>query len=232
MKNIFALLFKKLRSAKAKITHKRAMLHISASLGVDNKCVEKYILNQVRYKKANPDIIKSGINPTFHFLNFGNTEVREASPAFPNSTSINRKILFKEVYISSNPNTDGTYLYRCLFPSLAEECSASFSRNDSLTEIIKKLIQSERLIFSRPEPNTRSLYLLKLANQLGIRITIDIDDLVFPRFAQDYGAVRSKVSSEKASRTHSVYKSTLFHYADDYICSTSEIKNNIIQQIV
>ena len=197
--------------------------------------VRDLLLDKHSYRAKHADLaFMSEEELLTHWLEYGH---RETSRNFsPNLHCINISDAAEDgsvIYLSSAARlSDGTYLYRTKYASMRDSReSFFFTTRSPIYELIFAIFHAKEIIFSRPD-NTDPLasYLIVLAKILGVKITLDFDDLVLPEFFRDSGLGRTIFSTAINDTNESVLglRSSFLSYADQICCSTEYIQNALL----
>ncbi|MDC3185876.1 glycosyltransferase [bacterium] len=199
---------------------------------IPSELVRDLLLDRHIYRGKQEDLASmSDEELLIHWLAYGHREsVRKFSP---NVYCLGKSVNAKEgsvVYLSSAPELcNGTYLYRTKYASMRDSRESYFYTTQSpINELIYAIFMAKEIVFSRPD-NDDSLasYLIVLAKVLGVKITLDFDDLVLPGSFRDCGLGRSTFSSEinRTGEMSLCLQSSFISYADQICCSTEQIQN-------
>ena len=136
-------------------------------------------------------------------------------------------------YLSSATRlSDGTYLYRTKYASMRDSRESSFYTTQSpIDEILRGIFMAREIVFSRPDnADPLASYLIVLAKALGVKITLDFDDLVLPEFFHETGLGRTNFSVQLNNTNEMVlgYRSSFLSYADQVCCSTEYIQKALL----
>jgi glycosyltransferase involved in cell wall biosynthesis len=101
-----------------------------------------------------------------------------------------------------------------------------YSGKTEILKLVRAVFNCKELIFSRPEKTELAFYLIELAKNIGVKVTLDYDDLLLPEHAEYLGHVRSSdgLTIEEA-RKSLINKSSFLLYADAFHCSSPVIAN-------
>ena len=134
------------------------------------------------------------------------------------------------VYLSSAPTlADGSYLYRTKYSSMRDSRESHFYTTKSpINELIYAIFMAKEIVFSRPDnADPLAIYLILLAKVLGVKITLDFDDVLLPELFRESGLGRTAFSTttNKAHEERLGLRSSFLPYADQVCCSTEYIQN-------
>ena len=192
---------------------------------IDPKYLYQCLIDHTKYIEKYKDVGASGMQAAEHYFTFGHNEARELKRPgiLANTRSFN--ITSKNILLlSSAEMRDGSFIYRCLFQSAQFENKLVYSGKTEIAKLVRAVFNCKEMIFSRPEKNETAFYLIELAKNIGVKVTLDYDDLLLPEHAEYLGHVRSSdgMSIEEA-RKSLINKSSFLLYADAFRCSTPEI---------
>ncbi|MFS0826266.1 glycosyltransferase [Pseudomonas phoenicis] len=187
--------------------------------------IYRCVINQQKYFEKYPDVLQSGMLAADHYFTYGFSESREIKrPGLlkhPQTFDIDHEAT---LFLSSAPRRDGSFVYRCLFQSHKLKKNLVYHGKTEILKLIRAIFNCKELIFSRPEHNETSLYLIELAKNIGVKVILDYDDLLVPEHAEYLGHVRSSDGrSVDAARNNIMGKSAFLLYADGFRCSTELI---------
>ena len=199
---------------------------------ISSELVRDLLLDKHSYRAMNPDLASmSEEELLIHWLEYGHGEVgRKFTPnvfCLDTSKNVDQGSV---VYLSSAPKLcDGTYLYRTKYASMRDSReSFFFTTQSSIYQLISAIFKAKEIVFSRPDnDDPLASYLIILAKALGLKITLDFDDLVLPGAFRECGLARSTFSSEINTTGERVLglRSSFLSYADQICCSTEYIQN-------
>ncbi|MBA6060317.1 glycosyltransferase [Pseudomonas juntendi] len=184
--------------------------------------IYRCIINQQQYFDKYPDVQHSGMLAADHYFTYGFNESRELKrPGLLKHPQAFRIDHQATLFLSSAPRRDGSFVYRCLFQSKKLKKNLVYHGKTEILKLVRAIFNCKELIFSRPEHNETSLYLIELAKNIGVNVILDYDDLLVPEHAEYLGHVRSSEGrSVDAARNNIMGKSAFLLYADGFRCST------------
>jgi len=187
--------------------------------------IYRCIINQQQYFDKYPDVQHSGMLAADHYFTYGFNESRELKrPGLLKHHQAFRIDHQATLFLSSAPRRDGSFVYRCLFQSKKLKKNLVYHGKTEILKLVRAIFNCKELIFSRPEHNETSLYLIELAKNIGVKVILDYDDLLVPEHAEYLGHVRSSEGrSVDAARNNIMGKSAFLLYADGFRCSTDLI---------
>jgi len=229
-----------LQRALAHVHEKPASIKLSATSGVDQlleqlhelrpdlakEIIRQMLMNDHAYLTRHADVKKAGLDPLRHYLEHGFKTNRQIEPVLLDGLKKyknDEEMPAKHSYLSMSDvvEKNASFKYRCLFPAM-QSGSATLTPNWPLREILLHLFSCHSVTFLRPSAkNWRNIYLLTICRNLGLDITIDYDDLLFPDFHHERGAVRSRIIKDffdSLLEQEAEVVSTL--WADSFSCST------------
>lgn len=192
---------------------------------IEPEYIYRCIIDQQKYMDKYPDVALSGMEAADHYFTYGFNEARDLKrPGLlkhPQAFSIDHEAT---LFLSSAPRRDGSFVYRCLFQSQKLKKNLVYHGKTEILKLVRAVFNCKELIFSRPEHNETSLYLIELAKNIGVKVILDYDDLLVPEHAEYLGHVRSSDGrSVDAARNNIMGKSAFLLYADGFRCSTDLI---------
>lgn len=199
---------------------------IRPDLSVDY--IRSILLDGDSYLARHPDVVEAGMDPVNHYFTFGFKENRELflprSVVKPAVFNVSKGLT---LYFSSANLNDGSFKYRCLYQAMGGGENIVYNVSTPIDILVKGIFSSSRLIFSRPEDTKMSRYVICLAKNLGINVTLDYDDLLLAEFSKELGHVRSKGSKYDSARRNTFKKNAYLPFADEFICSTPLIADKL-----
>ncbi|MBF8675968.1 glycosyltransferase [Pseudomonas fulva] len=192
---------------------------------IDPDYIYRCIINQQKYFDKYPDVQHSGMMAADHYFTYGFNESRELKrPGLLRHSQVFNIEHEATLFLSSAPRRDGSFVYRCLFQSQKIKKNLVYHGKTEILKLVRAIFNCKELIFSRPEHNETSLYLIELAKNIGVKVILDYDDLLVPEHAEYLGHVRSSDGrSVDAARNNIMGKSAFLLYADGFRCSTELI---------
>ena len=199
---------------------------------ISSELVRDLLLDKHSYRAKHTDLASMSEEELLaHWLEYGHREVgRKFSPNVYCLDASKNDDKGNVVYLSSAPKLcDGTYLYRTKYASMCDPRESYFFTTQSpIYELISATFMAKEIIFSRPDnADPLASYLIILAKSLGVKITLDFDDLVLPGSFRECGLGRTTFSSEVNTTGEIVLglRSSFLSYADQICCSTEYIQN-------
>jgi len=196
---------------------------------LERETIRQILMDDKAYWARHPDIRKIKFDPLLHYVKYGFKENRRVDPALLRGVKKYKENKGEEakhsyIFMADAGEANASCKYRCLFPARQSGCTV-LTPKWSLDQVLLHLFSCQRVTFLRPSTdNWRDMYLLTLCRNLGLDITIDYDDLLFPEFHHKKGAVRSHVLSNFfASLLEQERVSVATLWADRFTCSTPEI---------
>lgn len=192
---------------------------------LDPVYVYKCLIDHPRYLAKYKDVAGSGLHAAEHYFTYGHTENRELlRPGLLQHTQTFAIKNDTTLFVSSAELRDGSFIYRCLFRSIEYKSNLVYSGKTDILKLVRAVFNCKEMIFSRPEKTETAFYLIELAKNIGVKVTLDYDDLLLPEYAEYLGHVRSSdgMSIEEA-RKSLINKSSFLLYADSFHCSTPVI---------
>jgi glycosyltransferase involved in cell wall biosynthesis len=183
------------------------------------------LIDHNKYMAKHKDVAGSGMHAAEHYFTYGHAEKREFTRVgllrHPQEFSIQSETT---LFVSSAELRDGSFIYRCLFQSLDYKNNLVYSGKTEIPKLVRAVFNCKEMIFSRPEKTELAFYLIELAKNIGVKVTLDYDDLLLPEHAEYLGHVRSSdgLTIEEA-RKSLINKSSFLLYADAFHCSTPVI---------
>lgn len=186
--------------------------------GLKIEAITKLLLDSGEYIKDNPDLLRKKLIPINHFLLHG---IREGRPE-PKCGDVYTENAPGDgvLYFSNAIDRDGSFKYRCFFPSKAIDNTYCLNKSSDPLEVISTLFKVKKVIFSRPENVRLNKYFMELCKRLSIEVVFDYDDLLLPDFAHELGHVRSMGSNYADAYRGGLLKCQYMHLADRFTCST------------
>ncbi|MCX8956307.1 glycosyltransferase family 1 protein [Erwinia psidii] len=186
--------------------------------------IKNMILNREKYYAKNIDVAESGMCAVTHFFDYGLKEGRGFSvPELRHKKTYPDNPYSTTMIHSGFPKTSGTNLYRGTFP-YENKKNVIFNHIDrTLKETIVNIFSSGAIILIRPNYDPVTIYIMMLCNRLGVKVTLDIDDLMLPEYVSFQGAVRSRDFDELDLKKILDRDSSLLLLADKILCSTPEL---------
>lgn len=183
--------------------------------------IRSILMDGDSYLARYPDVGVAGLDPVNHFFTFGFLENRDLIQP----RSVKKPVAFNNssnttVYFSSAGLNDGSFKYRCVYQALCDGDYIVYNVDTPLDILVRGIFSCNELIFSRPEDTVLSRYVIRLAQNLGVKITLDYDDLLLAEFSQFLGHVRSGGSRYDVATINTLKKNAYLPFADKYICST------------
>ncbi|WP_177337014.1 glycosyltransferase [Pseudomonas sp. NBRC 111131] len=184
--------------------------------------IYRCLIDHNKYTEKYKDVLSSGMHAADHYFTFGHKESRE----FKRTGLIkhNQKFDIQHeaiLFLSSAELRDGSFIYRCLLQSQQYQKNLVYSGRTEILKLVRAVFNCKELIFSRPEKNETAFYLIELAKNIGVKVTLDYDDLLLPEHAEYLGHVRSSDgTSIEEARKSLINKSSFLLYADAFRCST------------
>ena len=199
---------------------------------ISSKLIRELLLDRQSYRSRHKDLSNFSDEKIFiHWFENGHGEKsRRFSPNLNSFRTLKPAKTGSVIYLSSAERlSDGTYLYRTKYASMRNDQESFFYTTKSpIDEILRAIFMAKEIIFSRPN-NADPLagYLLLLAKVLGVKITLDFDDLVLPEYFRESGLGRTTFSTEINKNNEIVLgsRSSFLSYADQVCCSTEYIQN-------
>jgi glycosyltransferase involved in cell wall biosynthesis len=194
---------------------------------IDPDYLYKCLIDHTKYMAKHKDVVGSGMHAAEHYFTYGHTEKRDLTRVgllkHPQQFSIHSETT---LFLSSAELRDGSFIYRCLFQSLDYKNNLVYSGKTEILKLVRAVFNCKELIFSRPEKTELAFYLIELAKNIGVKVTLDYDDLLLPEHAEYLGHVRSSdgLTIEEA-RKSLINKSSFLLYADAFHCSSPVIAN-------
>ena len=199
---------------------------------ISSDLVRNLLLDTHSYRTRHDDLAgKSDSELLLHWFEYGH---HESSRKFtPNLYCLDNAETAEEgwvVYLSSAVKlSDGTYLYRTKYACMRDSRESRFFTTKSpIGELIVAIFMAKEIVFSRPDStDPLASYLILLAKALGVKITLDFDDLVLPEYFRQSGLGRTVFSAKVNTNNEMVlgFRSSYLSYADQLCCSTEYIQN-------
>jgi glycosyltransferase involved in cell wall biosynthesis len=196
---------------------------------IDPQYLYKCLIDHSKYIEKYKDVAESGMHAAEHYFTFGHSESRELKrPGILEQTQKFKIASNTTLFVSCAEIRDGSFIYRCLFQSAQYKNNLVYSGNTQILKLVRAVFNCKEMIYSRPEKNETAFYLIELAKNIGVKVTLDYDDLLLPEHAEFLGSVRSVDGTTiEASRKNLINKSSFLLYADSFRCSTPEIAKAI-----
>lgn len=185
----------------------------------------KCLIDHPKYIAKYKDIASSEMHAAEHYFTYGHIEKRELpKPGLQKHPQPFNIKSDTTLFLSSAELRDGSFIYRCLFQSLDYPQNLVYTGKTEILKLVRAVFNCKELIFSRPEKTDLAFYLIELAKNIGVKVTLDYDDLLLPEHAEYLGHVRSSdgLTIEEA-RKSLINKSAFLLYADAFHCSTPVI---------
>lgn len=203
-----------------------AFLHkIRPDLSIEE--ISSLLIDESAYYSDNKDVLKAGAKAAVHYFKFGIKEkgrtYRYPRLGFSKSLSSRKVVGGMDIYYTTAPDDNASWLYRCVYPFKSSKGSAFLSGSATFISILVGVFSAKRLIMLRPSYNARTIYLIQLCKRLGVHVQFDYDDLLLPEFARQRGACRSGLRSHKEDFNESQKQSSIVAYADSITCSTENL---------
>ena len=189
---------------------------------LDSDYLLKCLIDNDKYLSKYKDVAASGAHAAEHYFTYGHVEKRELprSGLLRHSSQFNIKSE-TTLFLSSAEIKDGSFIYRCLFQSLSYKRNLVYSGRTEILKLVRAVFNCKEMIFSRPERNETSFYLIELAKNIGVKVTLDYDDLLLPEHVEYLGHIRSSDGAAlEEARKNLINKSSFLLYADAFHCST------------
>lgn len=192
---------------------------------IDPDYLYKCLIDHTKYMAKYKDVTTSGMHAAEHYFTYGYAEkrdlIRSGLLRHPQQFTIQSETT---LFVSSAELRDGSFIYRCLFQSLDYQNNLVYTGKTEILKLVRAVFNCKEMIFSRPEKNDLAFYLIELAKNIGVKVTLDYDDLLLPEHAEYLGHVRSSdgMTIEEA-RKSLINKSAFLLYADAFHCSTPVI---------
>lgn len=192
---------------------------------IDPDYLYKCLIDHPKYIAKYKDVAGSGMHAAEHYFTYGHTEKRELIRVgllkHPQQFNIKSETT---LFLSSAELRDGSFIYRCLFQSLDYENNLVYTGKTETLKLVRAVFNCKELIFSRPEKTEMAFYLIELAKNIGVKVTLDYDDLLLPEHAEYLGHVRSSDGTTiEEARKSLINKSAFLLFADAFHCSTPVI---------
>lgn len=205
---------------------------LNSPKNISSELIRSLLLETHSYRTRHADLAsKSDEELLLHWFEYGHREnSRKFSPNLYCLDTVKTAEVGIVVYLSSAVRlSDGTYLYRTKYSSMRDSRESHFYTTKSpINELIYSIFMAKEIVFSRPDnADPLASYLILLAKVLGVKITLDFDDLVLPEFFRDSGLGRTTFSA-KINTTNGMVlglRSSFLSYADQLCCSTEYIQN-------
>lgn len=184
--------------------------------------IKHLILNDEKYYEMYPDVKKAKICAVDHFVRHGEAEGRQW--CFPNlsfSKKFPQKVDGKKVIYSTLPAESGSFIYRGFYVN--GKGSLVLGNDAQTAELLTGIFSAEEIILLRPTNNEKMQYIIKLCRKLGVKLSLDLDDLLLPEYIDLLGESRSGTISKRQVFEHMLKDSALILAADEIICSTQKI---------
>ncbi|WP_346832792.1 glycosyltransferase [Pseudomonas abietaniphila] len=185
----------------------------------------KCLIDHSKYIAKYKDIANSEMHAAEHYFTYGHIEKRDLpKPGLQKHPQPFNILSETTLFLSSAELRDGSFIYRCLFQSLDYPQNLVYTGKTEVLKLVRAVFNCKELIFSRPEKTDLAFYLIELAKNIGVKVTLDYDDLLLPEHAEYLGHVRSSdgLTIEEA-RKSLINKSAFLLYADAFHCSTPAI---------
>ena len=202
---------------------------------ISSEQIRDLLLERHSYRARHADLAsKTDEELLMHWFDYGHRETsRKFSPNLYSLNMANAAEVGSVIYLSSAVRiSDGTYLYRTKYASMRDSRHSHFYTTKSpINELIPAVFMAKEIVFSRPDnADPLASYLILLAKILGVKITLDFDDLVLPEFFRDSGLGRTIFSTKNKNTNEMVLglRSSFLSYADQLCCSTEYIQNALL----
>ncbi|MFP1874158.1 glycosyltransferase [Lonsdalea quercina] len=207
----------------------------SLRLDISEEEIKQLILNSDRYYELYPDVKKAGLCAVDHFFRHGEAEGRTwCFPELSFSEKYSRKVDGKKTIYTTLPTNSGSFFYRGIFSKGNDKESLVLNCEANTAEILTGIFSAKDVILLRPTNTEKMQYLIKLCRQLGVRLSIDLDDLLLPEYIDNLGEIRSHTINKKQTFEQLIKDSALILAADELICSTqkiAELHNGMVEKI-
>lgn len=189
---------------------------------VEPSHIYKCLIDHKKYTAKYSDVLKNEMHAADHYFTYGFSESRELiRPGLLRHSQTFKNTHEATLFLSSAPRRDGSFVYRCLFQSQTISKNLVYHGQTEIHKMVRAIFNCKELIFSRPEHNETSLYLIELAKNIGVKVTLDYDDLLLPEHCEYLGHVRSSDGKTvEHARKNIMGKSAFLLYADAFRCST------------
>jgi glycosyltransferase involved in cell wall biosynthesis len=187
------------------------------------------LIDGEQYYKNYPDVRSIKMTAAKHYFSYGYKEKRNLPiPKFiPYNKNKKNSSEKRYLYFSNAPIRDGSFQYRCVFQAKKHSNSLVYNSTADIKKVILALFLSDTLIFSRPEIDSVSFYVIQLAKRIGVTVEFDFDDLLLPEYSDYLGHVRSKFSPPEAANTSIITKLPYLYLADAFRCTTPLIQSHL-----
>jgi len=190
--------------------------------------IAQLLIHDTTYLKLHPDVQQANMGAFTHYLNAGFSENRQSGVLSIHPENKKDKTsdeAQKHCYIFMEAGEENASCkYRCLFPAMRSG-DAVITSDWTLEKILLQLFSCSSVTFLRPQiSHEKTLYLLTLCKNLGLDISIDQDDLLFPDIVHTKGAVRSHIIKNIITTlSQKTNDSAALLWADRLQCSTPAI---------
>lgn len=190
--------------------------------------ISSLIIDESAYYADHKDVLKASVPAAIHYFKFGEKEKGGRIYKYPRlgySRRLSPRVVTGglDVYYTTAPEDNASWLYRCVFPFKSDKRSVFLAGSTSLSNILISVFAAKRLILLRPTYGPRTTYLIQLCRRIGVHVQFDYDDLLLPEFARQRGACRSGLRHHKDDFNESLKQSSIVAYADSLTCSTESI---------
>lgn len=192
--------------------------------------IQSILIDENKYFEMYPDVKVSGLSAVQHYFTHGVEEKRVLPRTNKLDFNVKKRGGHKHTFYFSNAgNSDGSFKYRCVYQSAQYKKTLVYNGTSDIKKLIRALFHCEKIIYSRPEKNDLTIYILELAKNIGVSVEFDYDDLLLPEYSNYLGHVRSKFSDAEAACNSLISKSSYLHYADSFRCSTTLIQEHLAE---